>query len=158
MRYSYLTPKIFRPERWLEADPEHLRKMGRVHELVFNWGFIPFPRDLASVYNDQQILCRGKSRRFSSRVVRLKYDVKAFRRWDVTVTKSLEQPMPWYFVSKGLSGAHNPSSIEQCNVEPKTDRYNFYLYHFDPAVVNNCIIPLNYYYCLHVILYLPVYP
>lgn len=32
-------PKIFRPERWLEADPEHLRNMERVHELVFNWGF-----------------------------------------------------------------------------------------------------------------------
>ena len=32
-------PKIFRPERWLEAEPEHLRNMERVHELVFNWGF-----------------------------------------------------------------------------------------------------------------------
>lgn len=31
-------PKIFRPERWLEADPEHLRNMERVHALVFNWG------------------------------------------------------------------------------------------------------------------------
>jgi len=32
-------PKVFRPERWLEAGPEQLRSMERVHELVFNWGF-----------------------------------------------------------------------------------------------------------------------
>jgi cytochrome P450 len=31
--------KVFRPERWLETSPEHLRAMERVHELVFNWGF-----------------------------------------------------------------------------------------------------------------------
>lgn len=31
-------PKVFRPERWLEADPEQLKAMERVHELVFNWG------------------------------------------------------------------------------------------------------------------------
>lgn len=31
-------PDIFRPERWIEADAEQLRRMTKVHELVFNWG------------------------------------------------------------------------------------------------------------------------
>ena len=30
--------KLFRPERWLEADAGQLRKMDRVLELAFNWG------------------------------------------------------------------------------------------------------------------------
>ncbi|KAF2770173.1 putative P450 monooxygenase [Teratosphaeria nubilosa] len=30
--------KVFRPERWLEADPERLKAMSRVHELVFGYG------------------------------------------------------------------------------------------------------------------------
>lgn len=32
-------PKIFRPERWLDASPDQLKRMDRVHELMFNWGF-----------------------------------------------------------------------------------------------------------------------
>lgn len=32
-------PKVFRPERWLEASPDQLEKMERVHELMFNYGF-----------------------------------------------------------------------------------------------------------------------
>ena len=31
-------PKTFRPERWLEEEPERLRSMDRVMELVFGWG------------------------------------------------------------------------------------------------------------------------
>lgn len=31
-------PKVFRPERWLDVEPGHLREMERVMELVFGWG------------------------------------------------------------------------------------------------------------------------
>ena len=31
-------PRVFRPERWLDADPRHLREMERVMELVFGFG------------------------------------------------------------------------------------------------------------------------
>ena len=31
-------PRVFRPERWLDAEPGHLREMERVMELVFGWG------------------------------------------------------------------------------------------------------------------------
>ena len=31
-------PDVFRPERWLEADPERRREMDKVHELIFNHG------------------------------------------------------------------------------------------------------------------------
>lgn len=32
-------PDIFRPERWLDQDLENLKKMEKVHELVFGYGF-----------------------------------------------------------------------------------------------------------------------
>ncbi|KAI9783035.1 MAG: hypothetical protein M1816_001612 [Peltula sp. TS41687] len=32
-------PEVFRPERWLDSDPDKLQDMERVHELVFNWGY-----------------------------------------------------------------------------------------------------------------------
>lgn len=31
-------PEVFRPERWIEADPEKLRAMSQVQELVFGYG------------------------------------------------------------------------------------------------------------------------
>ena len=31
-------PRVFRPERWLVAEPGQLREMERVMELVFGWG------------------------------------------------------------------------------------------------------------------------
>jgi cytochrome P450 len=31
-------PKVFRPERWLEASPELRNKMDRCHEFMFNFG------------------------------------------------------------------------------------------------------------------------
>ena len=31
-------PEVFRPERWLEASPERLRRMQDVHALIFGWG------------------------------------------------------------------------------------------------------------------------
>ena len=31
-------PDVFRPERWLEADPARRREMEKVHELIFNYG------------------------------------------------------------------------------------------------------------------------
>lgn len=31
-------PEVFRPERWLIDDEEHLKQMTQVHELIFGWG------------------------------------------------------------------------------------------------------------------------
>ncbi|KAL8902778.1 MAG: hypothetical protein Q9207_004386 [Kuettlingeria erythrocarpa] len=31
-------PRVFRPERWLDQEPAHLRSMERVMDLVFGWG------------------------------------------------------------------------------------------------------------------------
>jgi cytochrome P450 len=31
-------PEVFRPERWLNEDKECLRRMYRIHELIFGYG------------------------------------------------------------------------------------------------------------------------
>ncbi|KAI9869784.1 MAG: hypothetical protein M1830_005090, partial [Pleopsidium flavum] len=31
-------PEMFRPERWLDADDQHLREMHKVHDLIFGYG------------------------------------------------------------------------------------------------------------------------
>ncbi|KAI0547221.1 putative benzoate 4-monooxygenase cytochrome P450 [Xylaria curta] len=65
---------VFRPERWLDATPDQLRKMERVHELVFNWGFTR---------------CLGVR---MAHVVIGKFFVEVLRRWDITTTRPQE---PW---------------------------------------------------------------
>ncbi|KAF2188485.1 putative benzoate 4-monooxygenase cytochrome P450 [Zopfia rhizophila CBS 207.26] len=67
-------PKVFRPERWLEAAPQQLRSMERVHELMFNWGFTR---------------CLGI--RLANLMIS-KFMIEVFRRWDVTTTRPQK---PW---------------------------------------------------------------
>ncbi|KAI0977109.1 putative benzoate 4-monooxygenase cytochrome P450 [Xylaria arbuscula] len=69
-----LDATVFRPERWLDATPDQLRKMERIHELVFNWGFTR---------------CLGIRMAY---LVIGKFFVEVLRRWDITTTRPQE---PW---------------------------------------------------------------
>ena len=66
--------KVFRPERWLDAEPKSLREMERVMELVFGWG---------------STRCLGIR---MANTNQSKFFVEVLRRWDVVTTRPIK---PW---------------------------------------------------------------